>query len=71
MGLATLFVPLIRVMFAPFSWLATNARKLATSKFWGYTKSTQFKLVKALVLGVCLNGVDVLTDIYSGVILML
>ena len=55
----------------PFLWLATNARKMATSKFWGYSKGTQFKLAKALVLGVCLNGVDVITDIYTGVILMM
>ena len=54
----------------PFLWLATNMRKMAASKFWGYSKGTQFKLAKALVMGVCLNGVDVVTDIYSGVMLL-
>ena len=28
-------------------------------------------MAKALVMGVCLNGGDVITDIYSGVILMM
>ena len=28
-------------------------------------------MAKALVMGVCLNGGDVITDIYSGVVLMM
>ena len=62
-----------RVVLVLFLWLA---RKMAASKFWGYkfwwySFGTKFKLIKALVMGVCLNGVDVVTDIYTGIILLM